>query len=115
MTMYNKDMDSLTFDDLQRLYTRHFSLGRLNSDLSDKLALISLICYTVQQVRKKNPRATYRDVINKLYPLSDTFLDGIAIVCEDFAYGCTTFPTFGLSDKQIIAKIKEILDTYLPF
>ena len=34
---------------------------------------------------------------------------------EDFAYGCTNFPTFGLSPKEMPAKVKEILGKYLPF
>ena len=36
-------------------------------------------------------------------------------MCEDFAYGCKEFPTFGIKDKDIPLKIKEILKTYLPF
>ena len=47
--------------------------------------------------------------------LPEEFLKGLAIVCEDFSYGCTEFPTFGISQKELIPKAKEILNTYMPF
>ena len=46
---------------------------------------------------------------------SNIFIYTLAIICSDFAYGCTSFPTFGIPDKNIPAKIKELLDKHVPF
>ena len=42
------------------------------------------------------------------------FIKGVAVVVEDFSYGCKSFPTFGINDKDIPNKIKEILSTFVP-
>ena len=55
-------------------------------------------------MQAKNPDVTYYQVVNKL-----------AIMSEDFAYGCKEFPTFGLKPKDMPNKVKEILNKYLPF
>ena len=47
--------------------------------------------------------------------LPQEFIDGLSVVCEDFAYGCKTFPTFGIEDKKIVSTIKNILEKYVPF
>ena len=47
--------------------------------------------------------------------LPEDFIKGLAIVCEDFSYGCTEFPTFGLEGKDILKQIIEILKSFVPF
>ena len=42
-------------------------------------------------------------------------LKGLSILCENFGTNCTEFPTFGIEDKKIPARIKEILACWLPF
>ena len=47
--------------------------------------------------------------------LPEDFLKGLSVVCDSFGYGCTEFPTFNLTAKEMMKSIKEILSKYLPF
>ena len=115
----------MNFNELRRFYSEHFSLGYLNlpdskehSSFERKLILISLICYVVEKNKPKNPDLTPDALLYKLnstLDLPDDFLKGLAIVCEDFAYHCHEFPTFGLEGKKILEEIISILKTYMPF
>ena len=69
------------------------------------------------KLKEKRPDVTYYQIIYKLGvdSVTEDFIKGLSIMCEDFAYGCKEFPTFGIKDKDIPLKIKEILKTYLPF
>lgn len=107
-----------SFDELRHMYSGYFSLGNLNKDISSKFFLISAICNLTKLAKAKCPDITHWQVIYKLadgMQLPEEFLKGLAIVCEDFSYGCTEFPTFGISQKELIPKAKEILNTYMPF
>lgn len=114
-----KDFEkNLTYQEKAKIYNENFSLGYINSDINEKLALIALIGYTVMKIKKKTPTATYLQVVYKIASgmcIPEDFLDTIAVIAEDFSYGCTNFPTFGLKDKEIIPKIKDILNKYVPF
>ena len=110
----------MKFEELRRFYSEYFSIGNLNSshNLADRLALISLICYVTYKSKQKNPDTTHYSVIMKLSKnlnLPDQFIKGLAIVCEDMSYDCTEFPTFGLKGKEILSKIIEMLNSYMPF
>lgn len=108
----------MTFLELQRFYTEHFSLGYINTDIKEKFALISLICYVTYKTKMKNPDTTCYSVIMKVSQglgIPDDFIKGLSIICEDFMYGCTEFPTFGVTGKDILKEIREILGKYLPF
>lgn len=106
----------MSYKELRKLYSDNFSLGYLNTDIKSKFALISLICYTVRKLKEKKPDVTYYQVVNKLAEgLPESFVYSLAIICEDFAYECKEFPTFDLTNKQIVPKIKEILNSYMPF
>jgi hypothetical protein len=116
----------MNFEELRKFYSEHFSLGYLNpisenghSSFERRLILISLICYLYSKNKPKNPDLTYYSLVYKLSDklgLSDDFIKGLAIVCEDFAYNCSDgFPTFGLSGKDILKEIRGILSTYIPF
>lgn len=105
------------YAEMQRIYSRYFSLGFLNKDLNTKFALISLIGYLTDKVKSKRPDTTHYQIIRKIAgnDVEEDFVKGLAVVCSDFAYGCKSFPTFGIEDKNIPAKIKEILSDRLPF
>lgn len=117
----------MNFEELRRFYFEHYSLGYLNLPESDghssferKLILISLINYLYAKNKPKNPDLTYYSLIYKLSKnlgLPDNFIKGLAIVCEDFAYGNKSkeFPTIGLKGKDILKEIQNILSTYFPF
>lgn len=104
-------------ESLRETYNAYFSLGHLNTDINTKFALISLINYLTQIVKKKNPFMTQYEVLKQIIKneVPDAFCRSLAVVCEDFAYGCTQFPTFGIENKQIPAKVKEILLSWNPF
>ena len=116
----------MNFEELRKFYSNNFSIGYLNPQSKDghtsferKLILISLINYLYQKNKPKNPDLTYYSLIYKLSDklgLPEDFIESLAIVCEDFAYGCyETFRTFGLEGKNIISEIREILSSYVPF
>lgn len=109
---------SMTYKELKKVYKDNFTLGYLNTDIKNKFALISLICYTVYKLKEKKPDITYYQIINKLSDgsgMNELEKYSLAIICEDFAYGCRDFPTFELKGKEITEKIKELLKSYMPF
>lgn len=105
------------FEELRKLYKKHFSLGYLNADYNTKVALISLICITYKEVTKKK-KASYLEVIkaiSKGIDLPEDFIWTLAIICEDYSYDVENFPNFGLEGKAIIEKIREIFNSWCPF
>lgn len=113
-------IDTPSYEKLQTIYNKYFTLGFLGSDINNKFALISLVCYLVYKLKPKNPDITHWSVLYKInsrgtYHVPEELLKSLAIICSDFGYGCIEFPTFGIPDKDIPAKIKELLEKHLPF
>lgn len=107
-----------TYKQLEVYYKRYFSTGHLAADINMKFALISLIGYIVYNMKKKNPDVSYYEVCNKLMEglgFEEVNVKCLAIMAEDFSYGCTDFPTFGIKPKEMPEKIREILKKYMPF
>lgn len=76
----------MKFEELKEIYSKYFSLGYINKDINSKFALISLICYVYQKNKPKHPDLTYYSLITKISQhlgLSDDFIKGLSIVCED--------------------------------
>lgn len=108
----------MNYNELKSFYNKHFSLGYLNTDIKNKFALISLVCEVTRLSKLKNPGVTHYQIlakINESVGLPDEFIDSLSIICEDFAYGCKEFITFGLKPKEFVTNIKSILSTYVPF
>lgn len=107
----------MNYSELKSIYKQYFSLGYMNTDINTRFALVSLICYLVNRLKEKNPDVTYYQIIYKLSEgnIPEDNIKGMSILCEDFAYGCKQFPTFGIEDKKIPGKIREILRNWLPF
>lgn len=113
----------MNFKELRQFYIDNFSLGYINagnnrSNIENRFVLISLICYITYKSKLKNPDSTHYEIImklNKNLALPDEFIKGLAIVCEDFSYQCTDFPTFGLKGQDIVKEAISILKTYMPF
>ena len=99
-------------------YRKYFSLGSLGESINLKFALISLLGYMVNSMKKKKPGVTYYEVTAKLAEktgLDEDTIQAIAIITEDFSYGCTDFPTFGVQPKDMPTKIRELMGKFLPF
>ena len=113
----------MNFNELKRFYSEHFSLGYIDSGhnrsaIEERFVLISLICYITYKSKLKNPDITHYEIIMKLSKnlgLPNEFIKGLAIVCEDFSYDCTDFPTFGLKGQDVIKEAVSILKSYIPF
>lgn len=116
-------LDKLDYTDKLQVHNRVFSLGTFDSpDLNEKLILISLVALVTRKMREKDPTATPLSILMKITgQVKDNsgfyqFLESLSIIVEDFSYGCTKFDTCGLTNSQdIINKIKEIINTWLPF
>lgn len=116
-------MDIITtppYEEMQRIYKQYFSLSFLGSDISNKFALISLTCYLTHKLKSKKPDITHWSILYKINSNGTThvpedLLKGLAVICSDLGYGCTDFPTFGIEDKKIPEKIKELLNQWVPF
>ena len=123
------------YNEMRRMYSKLFSLGYLNTDINTKFALISLICYVTYKAKMKKSDVTHYQIlmnnafvinddicyrsqdayITKDKPLPEDYIKGLAVVCEDFSYGCTTFPTFNIKPSEIVKTIQDILSKSLPF
>ena len=121
---FQSEFQKLSYEEKISFYVRNFSTGAFSSGkLSNKLALISLICLVTKKLREKDGNLTVKVVIEKILqrPLIitesfDSFLIGLSIICEDFLYQTTEIDNFGFTDsKQVIAKIKELLNEWFPF
>lgn len=113
-------MDIITtppYEEMQALYSKYFSLDYLGRDINNKFALISLTCYITDKLKKKQPDWTHWRTLYEINKgtVPEDLLKGLAVICSDFGYGCSSFPTFGIADKDIPAKIKELLEKYTPF
>lgn len=106
-----------TYKQMQQVYKDWFTSGYLHS-MQDKLALFDLIGWLVTSLQKKKPDITYYQIVYKLAKgtgLTDMDIKKIAIISEDFAYECDDFIDFGLTLKEVPAKIREIFCKILPF
>lgn len=114
------DLQSISFDKLLAIYDKYFSLGYLNSDVSDKLACISLTCYITNELRKKGKNINCYEVllqIGKDLPdlEKNTFLKSLGAICESLMYGNKVFPDFGIAPKEMPKTVRKLLDSYCPF
>ncbi len=109
-------MEDISFEKLLAIYKKYFSLNYLNSNLGDKLACIALTCYITNELRKKGQKVTCYDVLLKVeQDKKNTFLKSLGAICEDFMYGCDSFPDFGIKPKDMPKQLKILLANYCPF
>ena len=121
---FNSNFQKLSYEEKVSFYSKNFSTGAFTSEkLANKLELISLLALTTKKLREKDVSLSVKNVIEKLLqrPLNenesfDYFLIGLSIICEDFLFGVKEIDNFGFTEsKQIINKIKELLNEWLPF
>ena len=115
-----ENLENMSFKDFKDFYSKHYTLGYLGNNMSTKFACIALTCSITNELRKKNENATCYDVLLRIGKdftdgNKNTFLKVLAAICEDFMYGCDTFPDFGITLKERPKQLKKLLDNYLPF
>ena len=115
-----RDLQNISFEKLLAIYDKYFSLNYLNTDVSDKLALISLTCYITNELRKKGKKVTCYDVLLKIgkdmpEQVKNTFLKSLGAVCESLMYGCKIYPDVGISFENMPKQVRKLLDSYCPF
>lgn len=116
-------LDNLEYRDKLSCYNKVFSLGNFNSDdMNEKLVLISLVALTYQKLKEKDSQITPLKILMKITgQIEDNsgfyqFLESLSIIVEDMSYGCKKIDACGLkSSQEIINRIKEILNTWIPF
>lgn len=118
-----REFNNLDYFDKLSFYQRTLSLGNFNSiELNEKLILISLITLTYQKMKEKDVEITPLKILMKITgQIKDNsgfyqFLESLSIIVQDMSYGCTNIDACGFKNSQeIINKIKEILNTWIPF
>lgn len=119
-----QELNELSFEEKSRIYTIVYGFGTISSiNITDKLVLISLIGLSSYKLKEKNPDMTTLDfliTITKADKKKDAhfynFLENLSILVDDLSYATKKFDTCGMkSSTEIINKIKEILETWLPF
>jgi hypothetical protein len=114
------NLESLSFDQINKIYSKHFTLGYLGSSMSDKMACIALTCSITNELKKKSKKVTCYDVLLKVgkhsgFTEKDAFLKALGAICEDFMYGCKDFLDFGIPAQEQPKQLKKLLDKYCPF
>lgn len=119
-----QELRELSFEEKSRLYTIVYGFGSIASiNITDKLMLISLVGLSSTKLKEKNPEMTTLDflvAVTKSTKKKDeqfySFLENLAILVDDLSYATKKFDTCGMKNStEIINKIKEILETWLPF
>lgn len=111
-------MKGMSFIELRQFYIDHYTLGYFNTNVTNKLVMLGLICYLTNEAKAKKPDVTHYQIIMSLtkdMPLPESIVTSLAIICEDISYGCKEFSTFGVDKKQVISTVKNLLNSYLPF
>lgn len=111
-------MDRMSYQEMQEVFSEYFSLYHITGGMQNKFFLIGSICKLTHLAKQKTPGITHWHIIKKLTEdmnLPEKFLMGLAIMCDDFSYETKEFPNFGIPDKEIIPKVKEILNSWMPF
>jgi hypothetical protein len=116
-------LNKLDYESRRGVYQRSFSLGYLSSEeMNDRLVLISLVALVHQKMQLKDKNTTPLAVLLKITGEKEPnsayyqFLETLSIIVEDFSYGIKKIDACGLkTSPEIINKIKEILNTWMPF
>ena len=116
-------LEKASYEDKKLAYQSLYSIGYILSEsLNDRLVLISLVSLVCQKMKLKDPNTTPLEVLMKIsgQKKDDSgfyqFLETLAIIVSDFSYGVKKIDTCGCKTSQeIINKIKELLNLWLPF
>lgn len=112
------------YQELKQTYANYYGVCNFNGSFEDRITLIVSVCYITQKLREKNPDITCWEVLAKIAFKDGMYCDdyvaairGLAIMCEDFMQGAKgEVPKLDFkSNKEMIAEVKRILDTWIPF
>jgi hypothetical protein len=117
------EVQKLSYSEKQAFYQRTFSVGYIGGiKLNERLVLISLIAFAYKKLKEKDATTTPLKILLKItgpIETSSAFyqtLESLSILVEDFLYGVEEVDSCGLKNaKEITTKIKELLETWLPF
>lgn len=116
-------INSLEYKDKRDIFEKCFSIGNFGTqNVNDILILLSLVSLTFLKLKEKDPNVTPLSILTKITNQRQDnseyykLLESLSILVEDLTYNCTKADNCGLNNSQeIITKIKEILNTWLPF
>lgn len=122
--MDKSELIHMSYEKKRELYSDVFSLGVLNNarTVNDKLVLFSLVSLTYLKMKEKNPKITVLEILLSITQQKQDqsyfyyFLEALAILVEELTFEAKEADSCGLkSSKEIINKIKEILNSWTPF
>lgn len=116
-------INKLSYKDKFDVYQSCFSMGYVcTKDMNDRLVLISLVSLTYQKMKEKDKSITPLALLLKITGEKDTnssfysFLEALSIIVEDISFGIEKIDACGMkTSNEIIKKIKELLNTWIPF
>lgn len=107
----------MNYDEAKIIYNNSFSLAAIPVKAKVKLELINLICFLAIRANIR----PYNLLTKKVYPKNDGPIHeiiAISCICDDLlkTIGEDDFSNYGYTNaKEILLRIKEILDDTLPF
>ncbi len=116
-------INNLSIEEKSLVYTRCFGFGTLASSdkLNDKIMLISLVGLTASKLKEKNKELTTLDILVQITRAKKgetiyEFITNLAIIVDDLSYLVNEFDSCGFTEsKQIIEKIRELINSWVPF
>ncbi|MDO4465528.1 MAG: hypothetical protein Q4C49_00760 [Bacillota bacterium] len=108
------------------IYTRYFSSGNNTfQSFDNKMELLTLICFLTQKMSKKDPEKypNAKAVLDMIFKDSIDWADsdyviGLSIVADDLLFGTVTEiknPGEYKNAKEIVSRIKELIEQWMPF
>ncbi|MDA3855096.1 MAG: hypothetical protein PF569_02470 [Candidatus Woesearchaeota archaeon] len=118
------ETNNLTYEEKKNLYTKTFSIGNFHktSSIDEKMVLLSLVSLVYLKTKEKKRDIIPLDILIQITQGTKddsafyNMLESLSILVEDFCYETEVASSCGLKNsKEIIHKIKEILNSWIPF
>lgn len=123
--MLSPNNSGISYQDKKNMYTRYFSSGNnTTQSFNDKMELLTLICFLTQQMKKKDSEkyTCAKDVLDMIFKDSLEWSDsdyviGLGIVADDLMFGTNEIskPANYNNAKEIVNRIKELVEQWMPF
>jgi hypothetical protein len=115
--MGDMPFDDEVYDWIPKEKPRYYDLHRLDVGFSNKVALISMICFLKRAYDKKGNKMTFIELIDKLADgTTQTLKAELADICNAFYSEPYDFDNYGFkSAKEIKVEVNRILQLELPF